>query len=246
MAAAGKGTAEAMPPHDSELFFFDAEDYTLPPKPGRVLHLSIDYQTIGNYEKGRTDQVCFTSTENANEFLADIDYDQLVGQRETFNTLTCALTTVERIQQYEALQPRLAWKPIDVIKKTIENTTQWGRMIASYPTKKHHVSRFPWNNRKRIREEVAMGTIFMSTPGFDGSTCEQVFFGFVSRMINVYPMPSKASGHITKAYQDFMRYEGVPECLHRDLSNEQKVEAIIDINRDIRVTDTWSEADHPT
>jgi len=225
--------------------YYDAEDYSLPPSPGRVLHLSIDYQTIGKYEKGRQDQVSFTSSSNVNAFLADLDYDLLIGKRETFNTLTCALTTVEKMQQLDALQPRLAWKPIDVIKKTLECTTQWGKMATCYPMKKHHVSRFPWNNRKRLREEVGMDTIFSGIPGFDGSTCEQVFFGFVSRMTNVYPMPSKASGHILKAYQDFMRYEGVPECLHRDLSNEQKVASIIDLNRDMRVKDTWSEPDHP-
>ena len=55
-----------------------------------------------------------------------------------------------------------------------------------------------------------MDTIFMATPGFCGSTCEQVFFGLMSRMINVYPMSSKAQGYMLKAYQDFMRYEGVP------------------------------------
>ena len=138
----------------------------------------------------------------------------------------------------EALQPRLAWKPIDVIKKTLENTTQWGKMITQYPMKKHHISRFPWINRRSLREEVAMDTIFMAQPGFCGSTCAQVFVGFLSRMINIYPMPSKASGYIIKAYQDFMRYEGVPEGLHRDKAPEEMVNKIININREMMVKDT--------
>ena len=47
------------------------------------------------------------------------------------------------------------------------------------------------------------------------------------------------------AYQDFMRYEGVPEGLHRDGAPEKKVQKIMDINREIRVKDTWSKAGHP-
>jgi len=39
-------------------------------------------------------------------------------------------------------------------------------------------------------------------------------------MINIYPMPQKGNGWIYKAYNDFMRYEGVPSYLHRDLAPE--------------------------
>ena len=90
-----------------------------------------------------------------------------------------------------------------------------------------------------------MDTYFSSVTGADGSNCSQVLVGLASRMINVYPMPSKASGHIYKAYQDFMRYEGVPECLHHDLAPEQKVDDIINLNRDIQVRDSYSEAGYP-
>ena len=58
-------------------------------------------------------------------------------------------------------------------------------------------------------------------------------------------MPSKAHGHILQSYQDFMRYEGVPEGLHRDMAPEEKVDKIIDLNRDMRVQDTFAEPGHP-
>ena len=228
---------------DNEERFYDAEDYAIPQNQKRVMHLSLDYQQIQKWEKGRKPQ--FVSSSMVNAFLSDLDYNQLVGKSESFSTLACAVSTVERMQQLEALQPRLAWKPLDIIKKTIENTTQWGRIISQYPMKKHHISRFPWNNRRRLREEVAMDTIFMKTTGFDGSTCAQVYVGLMSRMLNVYPMPSKASGYILKSYQDFMRYEGVPEGLHRDLAPEEKVDKIIELNRQMMVKDSWSEQGHP-
>ena len=58
-------------------------------------------------------------------------------------------------------------------------------------------------------------------------------------------MYSKEKTHIVNAYKDFMRYEGIPEGLHRDLAPEQKVDDIIDINRTMRVRDTFSEAGNP-
>ena len=90
-----------------------------------------------------------------------------------------------------------------------------------------------------------MDTVFSPVKGLDGSTCTQVFFGIMSRMINVYHMPSKESIHIVKAYQDFMRYEGVPHSLHRDLAPEQKTDEILELNRKMIVKDTWSEAGIP-
>jgi len=223
--------------------FHDCQDYGEPSRLGKVMHLSIDYQQTRKGVRGV--QPIFIPSSKINTFLSDIEHSHLIGKNESFDSLACALSTVEQLQKLEALQPKLAWKPLEVIKKTLESTTQWGKQIMQFPMKKHHASRFPWNNRRRLREEVAMDTIFMKTPGFDGSTCAQVFLGLMSRMINVYPMPSKASGNIFQAYQDFMQYEGVPEGLHRDLAPEEKVDNIIKLNRDMMVKDSWSESGNP-
>ena len=109
----------------------------------------------------------------------------------------------------------------------------------------HHKSRFPWDNRRRLQEDVAMDTYFCNVTGFEGSTCAQLFVRLLSNMINVYPMKSKASMHIVQAYKDFMRYEGVPACLHCNDSKEQKTFEITDLNRDYMVRDSFSEPYHP-
>ena len=57
-------------------------------------------------------------------------------------------------------------------------------------------------------------------------------------------MPSHKNGNIIKAYQDTMRYEGVPQYLHQVLAPEQKTDEIISINKEMRVKDSWSEATH--
>ena len=58
-------------------------------------------------------------------------------------------------------------------------------------------------------------------------------------------MESKSGENVLKAHQDFMRHEGVPQGLHRDLAQEEKTAKIIDLNRRMMVKDTWSESHHP-
>ena len=146
-----------------------------------------------------------------------------------------AVTTSQKYHKLEQIQPYLIYKPIEVIKRTLEATTQWATAIMTYPLQHHHASRFPWNNRSRLQEEVATDTYFCQVRGIDGSNCCQLFLGLMSKMINLYPMYSKEKTHIVNAYKDFMQYEGIPEGLHRDLTPEQKVDDIIDINRTMRV-----------
>lgn len=55
-------------------------------------------------------------------------------------------------------------------------------------------------------------------------------------------MPSKAGEHVLSSYQDFMRYKGVPECLHRDPAPEQKSDNILELNRKMMVKDSYAVA----
>ena len=108
LASAAKYNASLLPQLDSsgsnsneltpspqELCFFDAEDLSVLPKLGHVMHLSIDYQAIVGWGKG-SHAICVPSSK-VNALLSDLDCNLLVGKSETFNTLTCALTTVEKM-----------------------------------------------------------------------------------------------------------------------------------------------------
>ena len=77
-----------MDPLNKKLYFFDAEDISLPPKPGKVMCLSIDYQIIVKWDVTRP---LYIPLATVNAFLSDLDYDLLVGKSETFNTLPCAM-----------------------------------------------------------------------------------------------------------------------------------------------------------
>ena len=174
------------------------------------------------------DEICG----DKDEILNDMDYYELTGKTQEFNTFACAVSTVEKLHSLKHIQPNLAWKPMRIIEENLKNTTQFARTIAKFPMQDHHKSRFPWDNRRRLQEDVAMDTYFCNVTGFKGSTYAQLFVGLRSNMINVYPMKSKASTHIVQAYKDFMHYEGVPACLYHDDSKEQKTFEITDLKRD--------------
>lgn len=215
------------------------------PVHSKAFHLAIDYQYLGNNEKGSQCKVQYIRSHEVDDMLNALDWVELIGEHEPFSTLACAVTTSQKLHKLELLQPMLLYKPIEVIKRTLETTTQWATALVTYPLQHHHASRFPWSNKSRLQEEIATDTYFCQVRGIDGSNCCQLFLGLISRMINVYPMCSKEATNVVHAYQDFMRNEGIPEGLHRDLAPEQKVDAIIDINRTMRVRDTFSEAGCP-
>ena len=88
----------------------------------------------------------------------------------------------------------------------------------TYPLQHHHASRFPWDNKSRLQEEVATDTYFYQVRGIDGSNYSNLFIGLRSRMISPYPMYSKENANMVHAYKDFIRNEGVPEGLHQKLA----------------------------
>ena len=178
-----KNSIEAVPDNHSVnsncTQFFDCQENTKP------FHLSIDYQILGEHVQGEQSRVMHIKQHKVNDFLEDMDWNQLIGKQETFSTLAFAVSASNKFQRLEALQPMLAWKPLEVIKRTLEVTTQWAKPVNHYPMKNHHSSRFPWHNISRLQEEVATDTYFSSIKGMDGSNCMQLYVGLLSRMINL-------------------------------------------------------------
>ena len=76
--------------------FFDAREIPEDNQkiPGRVMHLTIDYQTIGKWEKGR--QVCHMSSDQVSEFLEDLGYHKLTGSQESFDTFAAVINTTQQ------------------------------------------------------------------------------------------------------------------------------------------------------
>ena len=131
-----------------------------------------------------------------------------------------AIRTFTKLQDAEKLQPYLGYRPLEVIRQTLENTTQ----LASVPNwenmRRHRMSLYPFMNRTHLNETVATDTFFSSVPGIGGTTCAQVFYGLVSHYINIFPMRTESNA--LQALQDFMRYEGLPLTIRSDNSRTQR------------------------
>ena len=65
------------------------------------------------------------------QYLDDMSYDELIGKHKSFQALAYVITTVNKLQDLEKLQLQLAWKPLEVIQKTLEATTQWAQKFAA-------------------------------------------------------------------------------------------------------------------
>ena len=79
---------------------------------------------------------------------------------------------------YEKLRLFFGWVNSDIVKQTIDQTTQWGVALDSFPMKRHLKSRNAALNVPRRHESVAADTIFSGTPPVDSGVKQaQVFVG---------------------------------------------------------------------
>ena len=182
--------------------------------------------------------------------MSDASYDEMIGMQprgdkeSTVSTYAFVAQAVRDFHALEKLRPNFAYRAVEAIKKTFENTTQFAKSYTPFPMQRHWRAMYKWFNYARITETVCTDTILVNVPDVRrGSSCAQAYYGVKSHMINVYDMYTKSQAHGT--YQDFIREEGVPLALHRDNSGEQNDTRFEKTNRELHVRDTTTEPDHP-
>ena len=117
---------------------------------------------------------------------------------------------------------RLAMLPDDIIKKTIENTTQFYMNVECenrQNPRHHYKSRFPALRLKRQNEMVASDTFFPSIQTNRGHTCSQFFAGTKSDRWEVFPLKSECNNGT--ALQDYSRRIGVPPSIKTDCAQSE-------------------------
>ena len=217
---------------NDEFYYFDPSD-EIPEDQlvGHAFHLSIDY------DKVILDEV-------VDEVLANEDYETLSGKKEGFDSFAyVSYRARKEKQELETLQPFLGFRPLRVIRETLRHTTQMAHNVVRFPMRQHVKSRFPFLNRRRLRETVATDTYFSSFVGIGGITCAQVFFGLQSHVINVYGMQTE--NEFPEVYEDFIREEGCPSVLRRDNAGAETSYKVTDINRKYVVGDEYTEPHNP-
>ncbi len=116
---------------------------------------------------------------------------------------------------YESYRPKLAWLPVDVVKKTFERTTQFYRMPMGTNLKKRYKSPFPACNVHRRDEPVATDTVYSDTPAIDsGITAAQLFVCTESMVCDVYPL--KSDRQFVNVLQDNIQRRGAMSKLISD------------------------------
>ena len=136
---------------------------------------------------------------------------------------------------YSKLVPYFAYQPIEIIQRTLENTTQLARATIQHPLQRHLKSRFHMLRKQQLNEVVAMDTYFSTLRSLEGYTCSQVFFGCTSQLLYVVGMRTEAE--FPDAYGDFLRDYGIPHTLRRDNAKSQQNPEVLQLHRQNCVVD---------
>ena len=144
---------------------------------------------------------------------------------------------------YDQLAPYFLFRSQEVIRKTLENTTQLAKAVINTPLRRHLKSRFLMLRHPRLNEVIATDTYFANTRSIEGYWCAQVFVGLTSRRITVIGM--KTESDFADAYQDFMRKRGIPHTLRRDNAKSETSEKVLNLQRHYVVADEYTEPQSP-
>ena len=145
--------------------------------------------------------------------------------------------------QIENIRRCLLWKSADIVKKTLDNTTQFATLYIRTPLRQHWKARYPGLNCKRWRETVATDTLFSSETGLNGETCAQLYVGKHSTFTYIFCM--KTESQMADTLQDLIRECGAPNALFSDNAKSETSETVKDILRQYNIFDMQSEPHHP-
>jgi hypothetical protein len=112
---------------------------------------------------------------------------------------------------------RLGNIPEEVVRRTLENTTQFYTSVESetrQDPRRHLKSRLPGLRLPRQREKVASDTFFPSVKTARGHTCSQFFVGIDTDRWEVYPLKTESQNG--QALQDYCRTVGCPPVIRTD------------------------------
>jgi hypothetical protein len=139
------------------------------------------------------------------------------------------------------IQPYLGHRPLRIISKTLERTTQMARMITHTPLRKHLQPRFSdYCHIKRLNELVSTDPIFANCRSVgEHFTGAQIFYCQTSHRIRVYGFHSK--GEFPRILRTFIRDVGAPSILRRDNAKEENSEEVARITNDAYIKDQFSE-----
>jgi hypothetical protein len=143
---------------------------------------------------------------------------------------------------YKALRPYFGWLSEDRIKKTLQLTTQYGRIPHGTLLKRHYRSPNPALNVRRRSEPVACDIVYSDTPAIDdGSTSAVLFVGLNTHVTDVYGI--KTDRQFINTLEDNIRERGAPTKLISDRAQVEISEQVQEILRTLFIS-TWQSEPH--
>ena len=152
-------------------------------------------------------------------------------------------TSVPNKQHLTRLEKYFAYRPPEIIKKTLERTTQLAKAVIRFPLRRHMKARFRQLRWPRLNEVVATDTYFSSVTSIEGYNCSQVFYGLSSKRLHIEGMTTES--HFPDAYMDFICKKGIPHTLRHDNAKAEKSKRVQEIHRDLIIADEWTEPHSP-
>ena len=141
------------------------------------------------------------------------------------------------------MRPYFGWVNSDIVKQTIDQITQWGVALDSFPIKRHLKSRNPALNVPRRHESVATNTIFSDTPALDSCVKQaQVVVGRDSLVADVYQM--KSGKQFVNILEDNIRRRGAMDKLLSDSAKIEISKKVMNILRAYHISNWHSEPYH--
>jgi len=104
----------------------------------------------------------------------------------------CGLSAQPTVQDWDRIQACFAWKPLDRIKATLANTTQWAKNVVRHPMRHPFKTRFHDLNARRLNEVYATDTFFSSEKSLEGYECVQLYRGKTSNYLVIFGMHSES------------------------------------------------------
>ena len=162
--------------------------------------------------------------------------EETMDDHWNFKTTTFPTADMDQVQRC------LGWKPTDIIKETLKNTTQLAQNHVRLPMRQHFQSQCPALHVRRLRETFATDTFFSSEKALGGFSCAQLYVRKTSTFCEIYGM--KRAEQMPETLQDFIRQWGAPSGLFSDSAVLETSKAVKDILRHCCIKDMQSEPNH--
>ena len=131
----------------------------------------------------------------------------------------------------------------DVVKQTLDQTTQWGVAIDSFPMKRHLKSRNPALNVPRRHESVATDTVFSDASAVDSGVKQaQLLVVRDSLVADVYAI--KSGKQFMNTLEDNIQRQGALDKLLSDSAITEISKKVMDILRVYHISNWHSEPYH--